>query len=101
MFTLSAPSCTNEGRCDEEGSQRTHRLRPRNRGGWAVTVYRVTDEDGENALEISADTAEEAAEEYACLTMDPEQETNVVVDGRTYHVVVEWNPVYYAMEVKL
>jgi len=69
-----------------------------------VSVYRVTDEDGENVREIDSWSPVDAAEEYAAMVHDngdDPRDMNVIVDGKTYHVVVEWNHVYYAMEVKL
>lgn len=69
-----------------------------------MTVYRVTDKDGENAREIDAWFPRIAAEKYAEMWHDDSSESPdgevFVVDGVRYMITVEWDPVYYATEVK-
>lgn len=66
-----------------------------------MTVYRVTDEDGENAREIDSWSARDAAEEYAAMVhdngIDP-RDMIVIVDGKRYRIAVDYTPVYYAVE---
>lgn len=68
-----------------------------------MSKYRVTDADGDNPRDIVTGDAYDAACEYAelweCDCAESADGMTVIVDGSKFRITVEWNPVYYAVEV--
>lgn len=64
-------------------------------------IYRVTDEDGENAREIEGYNAADAAKEYAAMVHDNGDDPRdmvVIVGVKRYRIAVDYSPIYYAVD---